>query len=396
MAAHIPFVNTQDDLRCLKQYYADSKMVRIPLAIMSAIRQNIPTHMGLWIDAGIDGYDCRLTKRKTFDQWEDHISRFQEYDILGDPEFVRKPDADRLKRFARSALNECHALQPLWITIPQLPVTTDGSRNRVNRELAGIVGEWKSVSGFKGDLILPLIFTHQGQLQGRTQWTKKLLSAKKCYQDSGASGIWAVDSDLADQKCRERFPERFQSLIEFHEDLRNDFPKATIVAGPYWGMNIVLWVRQLCDWPAISLGTGYQYFISGRFRIRKKGPRKVHVALPPLRRWAVASQKLRDWLGRVTAQLSSSDAACGDLRTLYNDLGLLMRNEEAAKKQVAKTYKVWLDKIESVPPDGRSLVLYQDLSSAYVLGKQLPKLPKSEAPGIEAGKVAEQLMLQCL
>jgi hypothetical protein len=393
MAAHIPFVNIRDDLNRLRNHYSDSKMVRVPLTMMSAIHQNIPRHMGLWIDAEIDGYDCHLNQRKLFESWKNHINQFQEHEILSDPEFISKPDTEKLKRFTCSVLERCHAFQPLWITVPQLPVTADASRNRINRKLAAIGGEWKSASGFRGQLILPLVFTHQDQLKGRTQWTPKLRVARRCYNDSGAAGIWIVDSDLSDQKCRERFPRRFQCLIKFHEDLRGVFPKATIIAGPYWGMNMVLWVRRLCDFPAISLGTGYQYFISGSFR---KRARRFHAALPPLRRWAVASPDLRNWLGRATAHLKASDAACVDLRILHSDLGLLMGNEEAAKKQVAKTYKAWCDKIESVPPEGRSLALYQDLSSAYVLGKQLPKLPKSEAPGRDAGKVAEQLMLQCL
>ncbi|MCG8698411.1 MAG: hypothetical protein MI922_10190, partial [Bacteroidales bacterium] len=72
-----------------------------------------------------------------------------------------------------------------------------------------------------------------------------------------------------------------------------------------------------------------------------------------------------------------------------------------------------------IPPEGRSLALYQNLSSAHVLGKQLPEmekkmvvfndllaayvigkklpdLPKDEAPGRKPDVLAKLLMDECL
>ena len=53
-------------------------------------------------------------------------------------------------------------------------------------------------------------------------------------------------------------------LVSFHEELQqaSKDPKI-LVAGPYWGMNLVLWARSLVHYPAIGLGTGARYFLSG-------------------------------------------------------------------------------------------------------------------------------------
>ena len=121
-----------------------------------------------------------------------------------------------------------------------------------------------------------------------------------------------------------------------------------------------------------------------------------HMALNPLRRWASVNNRIRDWLEGAIGVLTQTDDVYKDFNVLRKNFESLTISEDAARNQTAKFYKHWFDKIEGVNVAGRSLALYQDLSSAYVLGKQLPTLPRSEAPGREPGKVAEQLMLNCL
>jgi len=354
--------------------------------------------MSLWIDPAIDGYHNLLIGQRIHRlarDWRECINQFDENEILFNSRFLNPPDSEKVRTFVTSALDKCLKYKPEWITVPQLPMVNDSSRNKINRALAKATCEWRSKSQFKGKLILPLIFTHQNQLRLKVQWKAKLKLAKACYDNAEADGIWVVDSDLYDQKGSGTFGRRFSQLIEFHKNLKETFPKNTTrIAGPYWGMNLVLWARELCDRPAISLGTAYRYYISGSF-IR---PGKFRVAISPLRRWAVADYQLREWLETALKQFSSSDPASRELSYLVDRYDILTSQSDAARDQVARFYKEWFDKIEASPPAGRALALYQDLSSAYVIGKQrqLPELPKSEAPGRAPERVAQQFMLNCL
>jgi hypothetical protein len=393
MADHIPFVGKADTDR-LKKYYSDSSMVRVSLESIDTIRARLPKKLPLWIDPVIDGYDNLLKGGHTDRSWKQYIMQFQENQILICKEFVNKPDEKKVNVFVTSVLDKCSIFNPKWITVPQLPLVDDASRNNINRVLAKATGEWKSNSRFKGKLILPLIITSRKQLKGKTEWKAKLRVAMTCYKNAGASGVWAVDSNLYDQKGSGTFGKHFSQLIEFHRDLKETFPTETIkIAGPYWGMNLVLWARGLCDYPAISLGSAYRYYISGGFV--KTG--KVRLAIPPLRRWVVADGQLKKWLNEALKQIDRTDIAYKNFLYLKNNFGPLSTSE-AAKDQVAKFYKKWFNKIEGTQPPGRALALYQDLSSAYITGKQeqLPKLPKFEAPGQAPERVAQQFMLQCL
>ena len=52
--------------------------------------------------------------------------------------------------------------------------------------------------GFAGRLILPLIVTHQKQLNKKTDRNPKVQQAEKCYHDAQADGFWIVDQSLID------------------------------------------------------------------------------------------------------------------------------------------------------------------------------------------------------
>lgn len=393
MASYIPFVNTLSDCRRLK-FYPGATKLRVSLETIGTFRKELPKRLPLWIDPAMDGYHYLLISNDRSTSWKKYIKQFKNSQILSNTSFLKKRELEKVKQFVTSILDKCNKLNPDWITVPQLPIVEGTSRNKINRALAAATSEWKEHSGFNGKFILPLIFTHQEQLKGKTEWRKKLTVAKTCYRDSGAFGVWTVDSSLSDQKGSGKYDKRFQALIEFHKDLQQDFPDGMIIAGPYWGMNLILWVRGLCDYPAIGLGTAYQYHISGGFFPKST---KTRLAIPPLRRWAVAESSLKTWLDNVLEQLDPTDTAYKHFLYLRNNFSLLSI-QETAKDQVAKFYKKWIDKLEDTPPPGRALALYQDLSSAYVTGKQekLPELPRSEAPGRAPEKVAQQFMLNCL
>jgi hypothetical protein len=217
--------------------------------------------------------------------------------------------------------------------------------------------------------------------------------AKQCYEASGASGIWAVDSSLSDQEGSGTFDKvRFPAIIKLHEELNALLPNNKIaIAGPYWGLNLVLWARGLITNPAVGLGNTYQYHLPGGL-VMKQG--KTRVALPPLRRWAVASSQLKSWLQQSIAKLSPGDSA----RTALEDLEMnFSKLQIQGREQIAGFYRDWLNELETVPQQGRALALYQQLSSAFVLGRGLPELPKKdEQAARRPERVAKQLMLVCL
>jgi len=367
-------------------------MVRVPLEKINKIKGHLPENIPLWLDPGIDGYEHFLCRRGPWSSWAAYIGQFRENKLLATEGSVTNPDKQKLKSFVHSVLDKCLKWNPILITIPQLPITDGSGRNKTNRLLASAANEWKVKTGFAGRLILPIIFTHQEQTRIKTKWMPKLQAAWKCCTAAEASDVWIVDSSLRDQEGSGKLASRFTALVRLHEDMRRLFHNEKVVAGPYWGMNLVLWSRGLCDNPAINLGTGYQYRLSGDFAGRRG---KIRIALPPLRRWAVAGAELRSWFDAALKCLNLRYEAYGRLVALKDNFSALL-TAESSRNQIAGFYKMWFDKIEQTPEKVRAHILYEDLSLAYVLGKQLPPLPKSEAPGRDPSIVAQQLMLNCL
>ncbi|MDI6451137.1 hypothetical protein [Anaerobaca lacustris] len=407
MPEHIPFVNSGNDLKRLREYYDKPGVAHVQLSNAASLRKRQIHHLcDLWIDPEIDGYDRLLKGSDARADWKNQISQFKENEILANEAYLKKPATNKVKVFIFDVLDKCHQFEPAWITVPQLPIVgdstkVDNTRNRINTELAKASAQWRMESGFEGSFVLPLVFTHQSQLRGKTQWGPKLRLAKKCLNVVRPDIIWAVNCDLPDWKGSDKLKERFASLVSFHTDLRNAFPNAKIIAGPYWAMNLVLWSRGLCDYPAISLGHGFSYRVSGGY-IPPEPPTAM-VALGPLRRQARHTEQLRDWINNAVKKLQGSDEAAKQFSRLQNRFNELARYE-VARNQVAEFYGDWLKKLSMIPPSGRSLALFQDMTSAYVLGKQLHNeldcrsgaLPKSEAPAREPGKIAELFMPYCL
>src|SRR5207244_2236173 len=118
------------------------------------------------------------------------------------------------------------------------------------------------------------IFTNQKQINLKTERTKKLSSVLTCYNAAIADGIWIVDHTLSDQDASDTLNKRFPALINLHEELNKELPDDAItIAGPYWGMNLVMWVRGLVRFAAIGLGTAYKYNIPGS--IMQQGKNRV-------------------------------------------------------------------------------------------------------------------------
>jgi hypothetical protein len=424
MQDYIPFVNGQRDCAVLKKHYKDAYACRVSLHSMDKLGLHLPNDVPLWIDAGVDIYHkVRQTdwpvdiatstikqisdnwpkiaenKKKeewkftALNAWDKQFKKYPSHRVLTEEGCWKKKSEKSLNVFISSILTECLKYGPSWISAPQLPFSS--SVGKLNRSLAKAAGAWKTANSPETRFILPVVIESLSVLSSKTSRDKVIKLTKECYSHANASGVWVVDTSLKDQSRNEKYSKRYDQLIEFHKILRSALPGATIIGGPYWGINMVLWARGLCDFPAISLGTAYTYYIP--WAPPQSGSSRI--AIPPLRRWTQKNTDLKKWLNEAINRLSQTDTAYAEFQQLLKDYSAL-NVRDAAIDQVARFQKEWYQKIATLPQDGRAMGLYQDLSSAFVLGRQLPNLPKTALPKasakiLESGVVAEQLMLRC-
>ena len=153
---------------------------------------------------------------------------------------------------------------------------------------------------------------------------------------------------------------------------------------------MVLWARNLVDYPAIGVGSGYQYFLAGS---TAKQP-VTKVMLRSLRRRAGVGDQFKAWLDKAIAKLGTSHPAHAEFSEIKKQY-VELSGGDRAKGQVAALYKQWFDIIAAAPKAGRSLALFQDLSAAYALGKSLPDL-QSTGTARRPEAIVESLMLSCL
>jgi hypothetical protein len=396
MADHIPFVTGEDGCKLVRRLYADSDVVRIPLdrseKFLSRLRPDVRSK--IWLDPcvdGLDDVDSRRGEPKKPNPWFQFMSSLPHFEKISSPGYWPQPASVEVSSFVTALLDRCVAAAPAWITVPQIPLADAADRNKINRALALATGNWESHSGFTGQLILPLIVTRQEQVNGKTARNPKIRQAERCYNEAHADGFWVVDKSLTDDSGSPTLRnKRFPGLVAFHEELNKCISSKIRIAGPYWGLNLVLWARGLVDFPAVGVGSGYQYFLSGGHA----NPPSARIALPSLRRRAGVGPQLKTWLEKVAAILAPSHPASREFNQIKSQYDVL-NAQERAREQVAAFYKRWFDIIASAPKAGRSMALFQDLSAAYALGKSLPDL-EDEGTGRRPEAIAEPLMLSCL
>jgi hypothetical protein len=387
-ADHIPFVNSEADCQILHANYADAYAVRLPLLNAERLRARIPPGLQRWIDPELDGLHHWNIAAPEYTRY---IKTFAHHQQILDESFQKKPQRAVVREFVNAVLDACLIVQPAWITVPQLPIVTDVARNKLNRELAEATGEWATDNRFSGMLVLPAIFTHQAQLNLKTARTPKVAVVAQCYALSGAKGLWVVDSSLMDQDGSRTLEQtRFPGVINMHEELRQAIPEAVVIGGPYWGLNLVLWSKGLIGHPGVGLGNRYQYHLSGGRLLAGK----ARIALDCLKRLVIVDADLQVWLGAAIKTVAPTDPAHFEFTTLLSRFATLLHGS-TNRDQIARTYKRWYDSLAAVPLPGRALALYQQFSSAYVLGKSLPDLP-GKGTARRPERIAQQLMLACL
>lgn len=395
MADYIPFITSEDSGNLVKRVYFDADVVRVPLERTDRVRHLVPPSSKVWLDPGVDGMHDMEARRSQPDKknsWFDFMSDFVNFEKIGTPAYHAKPGTSEAYDFVKAVMDKCATYRPAWITVPQFPVVSGSGRNKINRVMAEATGKWKSNSGFAGHLILPLVFTNQDQVNRKTARNNKVQQAGRCYRDAQADGLWVVDMSLTDDNGSSTLrSRRFPGIINLHEELNAHIAPTIRIAGPYWGLNLVLWARGLVDHPAIGIGAGYQHFLAGRHYGRQPSAR---VALPSLRRRVGVGRQFSNWLDLAMAKLGPSHPAHGEYSGLKKNFTLLSEPDRA-KWQVAVFYKEWFSTIAGMPRAGRSMALFQDLSAAYTLGKSLPDLV-DEKTARRPEAVAEPLMLSCL
>jgi hypothetical protein len=175
--------------------------------------------------------------------------------------------------------------------------------------------------------------------------------------------------------------------VALHRELNEEIPSDIAIAGPYWGLNLVLWARGLIRFPVIGIGSGYQFFMSGG-HTQYPTPR---IAIPSLKRLMEAAS-VQPWLDQAIAALPSSHPASDEFKTIRKQFPAL-KDASLARAQVAKFYKEWYESISAIAKSDRAEFLYNDFNSAYILGKKLPDMPDSPR---RPEAVAEMLMSCCL
>ena len=400
MSKFIPFVHNQFQCDLIDEFYAETDLVRVPLNRIDKLTLGSAS-TELWIDPAIDGYhtlrklpspfkrkrDTGAPGRFLWEQYADYLRQFPNYDVL----VHQAPELRKIPSMVEGVLDACHQHDPQWLSVPQLPIVNGSANNKINTALARATSAWRNKAGYKGKLIVPMILTrYAGQYDKKTLRNANIAELKKCYDRSTADGIWIVDSDLTDFKGVGTYQKRLEQLVNLHQEVRDKLPNAVLISGPYWGMNLVLWARSLCDHPAIAVGSGFRYLVPG---MSLKTP-KTRIALDSLRRWVQLHPDLRRWLDSVLSA-PPSDIAKAEFEEILSRFDLFMDFPNHARRQVAEFYGRWIHEHEK-NEQGRALNLFQDLSAAYVVGSQLEELPKSEAPGRRPEVVAQQLMLNCL
>ncbi len=394
MAEYIPFITSEDSSNLVGKVYSDADIVRVRLDLVDRVRHLLPALSKVWLDPCVDGMDdleARRSQRDKRNSWFDFMSGFANFEKIATPTYHATPNASEVSAFVKQVMDKCAACRPAWITVPQLPLVSGTDRNKINRVMAAATGNWKISSGFPGRLILPLVLTHQEQVNRKTARNPKVQQAERCYHEAQADGVWVVDMSLEDDSGSSTLRnKRFPGVIDLHKELNLRISPKIRIAGPYWGLNLVLWARGLVDHPAIGIGAGYRYFPVG---LPGRQP-SVKLALPSLRRRVGIRPQFRNWLDQAIAKLGPSHPAHAEISEIKKRYAALSESDRA-REQVARFYKHWFNVVAAAPKAGRSMALFQDLSAAYTLGKTLPDLV-DEKTARRPEAVAEPLMLSCL
>lgn len=387
--SYIPFLRANTDELNFKSFYREAPFVRVCLDKKTLLGK-LPHGQKLWLDIGLDGI-ANAYPLNTKSDWSAYLHRHGDLSCLIDPVFLSKPSREKIEGPIRAFLQDAAKLSPTYLSVPQLPHEDGVKHNKINRLLAELAADWRK-SQSSAQLILPVIFTNQSQLNTKTPRTKTIKFVHTLMVKYGLDAVWSVDSSLEDQLGTQNFERvRFKGIIDFWDELHALASPELSICGPYWGLGLVLWARGLVTHFGIGLGATYRYYPPGGI----PNQAKARIGIESLRRWVSSTPGLATWLLSEQAKLPRGGPELIEFQALAKSAASYL-DSEVAKRQVAQTYRKWIDKIMASPPNGRSVALYQDLSAAFVTGKMLKDLPDEVGHARRPERVAEQLMLNCL
>jgi len=348
---------------------------------------------------------------------EDRIADSQAADL------VKRPNGQKIRTegmlgaclqsevddFVKSVLDDCSTYSPCWITVPQVPLRLppDSNRRKFNRQLAKATIKWRDAATDKPQLVFPVVTCDRDAANLKGRWRDKIVTyARQGVTATGATVCWVVNAELSDETgSGPNGAKRLPGLVHLHAELKAALAAdVSIVAGPYWAMNLVLWARGLIDSPVIAIGTGFQYRIYG-------GPissPKTRIVLPQLLRRVVVTPSLRQWMTKAQNKLSANSTPASAVQGVgsflshdASELGSLSRHvlrlqsKELAHEQVTLFYRDWVERLEATPKSVRSLALHQEFAAAQLAGRVAGPFPKSHSPR-DPSILAQQFMLNCV
>lgn len=386
----LPFLRSNSDEANFQSFYADAPFVRVNLDKKTLLGK-LSSKGKLWLDIGLDGVANAYPFDKESD-WSVYMHRHGDLSCLVDPTFLARPARAKIEGPITAFFQDAAKYNPAYLSVPQLPHENGVKHNKINKVLAEIAADWRKQQSTT-QLILPVIFTHQTQLNTKSPRTKTIQFVHSLMVKHGIDAVWSVDSSLEDQLGTQNFERvRFAGIVDFWDELHALASPDLTICGPYWGLGLVLWARGLVTHFGIGLGSTYRYYSPG---VGVPNKAKARIYVESLRRWISATPGLVGWLQAAQAKLPPGAPAQLECLALAKNLPNYF-DSEAAKRQITQGYRKWIDKIMASPPNGRSVALYQDLSAAFVTGKMLPDLPDEAGYARRPERVAEQLMLNCL
>lgn len=400
-SVYIPFIRTKGERDIAEQVMEDVDLVRLSAEFITECE--LSDAWRLWIDPSFDGYDDIASRSWTSDTkqlrgWEKWIRKFPEYRA---PLSRGKATQSQLTELSQAVLSHVAKYKPYAISVPQISYDLSSDSHKINEFLARAAGDWKLGHWKRGVFILPIVITDYEVYRTKTKgWGPKLRAIERAFEASHASAVWVVHAkfnDLSGVSSRDK--EEFPKLIDFHERLRETLPqRTTVIAGPYWAINLILWARGLADTPAISCGSGYRYYPPSGFRPQPKN----RIALPALRRWYSATPDLGKWVREAKQKFPPRSPVRVELEQIESQFATFLgnRGRRPSMLQTARFYEAWIQQLATTTDAGRALFLYQDFSAAFVTGAQIKDtLPKDGNLSVDArrpGAMAQQFMLQCL
>ena len=420
MPEYVPFIFGKNDVECYTRVFGDAPVVRIQLSDVHKLDRSIPQEQWLWVDPGLDEVNNYLDAPKYVEEWKanafypalnecnwlfsrvHHTSARKNGSVRSGPAWkvtssaLSNPDMLGVTALTKNIVRRILALPKVaWISVPHVGVHGSAGirENSLNLALGAATASAIRESSAKRSyhLIQPLILKSKTQYdtsKGRNALVKLL---KRLMDASGAAAAWVVDQSLDDWNVSTKSANRIGSLVELHQKIKDEVGNIVVAAGPYWITGLLLWARGLVSAPVVGIGSRYKY----HWPCSPMGNSPtLRVAVPPLRRLVKCKPPSRavKWLKNASTMLTGNEASGSNSVTemlAANQASEASLPKDAvafanlatqvadgfdagrSKYQIAQFHREWIKELEKTSAVGRPVLLFQQLTQAYALGKYL-------------------------